>query len=119
MKYLYAIRKGPNNYHFGKTDVKETNIEFLCSSNCLHHHPIDASDCFREQLLKNIPDFISIEPRKCCFAKCAGTATEKLNYGYDFEFALCKYHQDKESVKKVCGFGFPLIIRENKCIILK
>lgn len=112
MKYLYPIRRSEKDYQFGKTDEEEIGIENLCSHDCKHESPVESSDCFREQLLKNKPDIIAIEPRKCCVPKCANQTEKALNYGYDFEFAVCKEHQNKTSVKKVCGFGFPLILRE-------
>lgn len=114
MKYLYPIQRGSKDFQFGKTDEAETDTETenLCSEKCRHESPVESSDCFREQLLKNKPDIIDIESRKCCVPKCANHTTKALNYGYDFEFAVCKEHQNKASVKKVCGFGFPLILRE-------
>lgn len=114
MKYLYPILRGSKDYQFGKTDEAETETETenLCSANCKHESPIEASDCFREQLLKNKPSVINIESRKCVFPKCANQTEQALNYGYDFEFAVCKEHQNKTSVKKVAGFGFPLILHE-------
>lgn len=113
MKYLYPIRRGPNDYHYGRTDLDEINIANVCSDKCRHENPIEASDCFRESLLKNKPTIVTIEPRKCCHPKCPNPTTEALNYGYDFQFALCPTHKNKTSVKKVCGFGFPLILKDS------
>lgn len=112
MHYLYPIRRDKNDYHYGRTDSGEIRIENFCLDTCQHQNPIESSDCFRERLLKRQPTLVSIEPRKCCFQKCPNTATEVLNYGYDFQFALCPDHQDKASVRKVCGFGFPLLLKD-------
>lgn len=112
MKYLYPIRRGPGDYHFGKTDSDEVVVENLCNENCSHEGPLDSSDCFRNKLLKNKPSIIPIEPVKCCHPKCANTSTSAVNYGYNFQFALCKDHQNKASVRNICGFGFPLILKE-------
>ena len=110
MKYLYPIRVDANNYHFGKTDVDEVNIEPLCEHE--HLSPTQASDCFRETLLKNKPVLSDIEPRKCQFSKCANTTDKLITYDYDFSFAVCKEHESKVSIRKICGFGFPLLLHE-------
>lgn len=112
MKYLYAIRRGAKDYFYGKTDKDETEVENLCLDSCNHEDPIEASDCFREKLIESKPKKISIEPRKCIVPKCPNTAQHMLNYGYDFEFALCKDHQNKTTARRVCGFGFQLQLRE-------
>lgn len=112
MKYLYPIRRGAGDYHYGSTDKDETVVENLCNDDCSHEGPIESSDCFRNRLLKNKPTIISIEPVKCCVPKCANTSTSMVNYGYNFQFAVCKNHQDKASIKKVCGFGFPLLLKD-------
>ena len=114
IKYLYPIRRGSNDYYFGHADQNETIIENLCSHKCQHENSIHASDCFRERLLNNKAIKVVIQPRKCCHPKCSNATTEALNYGYDFQFPLCEDHQDKASVRKVCGFGFPLILRDKQ-----
>lgn len=113
MKYLYSIRRGDKDYHFGKTDEGEVNVENLCLEECKHENPIESSDCFREQLLKNKPKTIYIESKKCCVPKCANSTSAMINYGYDFQFPVCKEHQNKSSIKKICGFGFQLTLKEN------
>lgn len=112
MKYLYAIKNADKDYFFGKTDKDEIETEKLCLESCSHQDPIEASDCFREQLLKKKPTKISIEPRKCIARKCANTTEHMLNYGYNFQFPVCKDHQNKVAIMKVCGFGFQLQLRE-------
>lgn len=112
MKYLYPIRKSENEYHFGRTDVDEASIENVCYEKCLHTNPVEASDCFREKLLKNKAITFDIEPRKCCFPKCSNSTTKMVNYGYNFQFAVCKEHTSKASIRSICGFGLPLILRE-------
>ena len=114
MKYLYPIQREANDFCFGMDSIDDKILENYCSEKCVHTNPIEASDCFRDKLLKNKPTTISIEPRKCCFQKCPNITTEALNYGYDFQFALCATHQNKASVKKVCGFGFPLLLRDKQ-----
>lgn len=113
MNYLYPIRRSEKDYHYGITDSDEIEIENLCSDNCSHESPVEASDCFRNKLLKNKPSIINIEARKCCVPKCANPTEEVFNYGYNFEFAVCKDHQTKSAIKEVAGFGFPLLLKED------
>lgn len=114
MKYLYPIMRGKKDYHYGSTDVGEVNVKNLCIKNCNHESPVEASDCFREKLLKKKSKIISIETRKCCFKKCANMTEEVVNFGFDFQFPLCEDHQDEDSVREVCGFGFPLLLKDHK-----
>ena len=80
--------RGKKNYHYGSTDVDEVHVKNLCIKKCQHESPVEASDCFREKLLKKKSKIITIEEKKCCFKKCANMTKEAINYGYDFQFAL-------------------------------